>query len=93
MKTPSQDIVLAPVLTEASMAGIEHKKYTFKVAKTATKVDIARAVEDLFGVKVAKVNTITVRGRWRRQGMHGGYTPAAHKILRLGCSLEEALNG
>ena len=81
MKTPSQDIVLAPVLTEASMAGIEHKKYTFKVAKTATKVDIARAVEDLFGVKVAKVNTITVRGRWRRQGMHGGYTPAGKKAI------------
>ena len=81
MKTPSQDIVLAPVLTEASMAGIEHKKYTCKVAKTATKVDIARAVEDLFGVKVAKVNTISVRGRFRRQGLHGGYTAASKKAI------------
>ncbi len=41
MKTPAQDIILAPVITEASMAGIAHKKYTFKVATNATKVDVA----------------------------------------------------
>lgn len=81
MKTPAQNIVLAPVITEASMAGIQMKKYSFKVAKNATKVDIARAVEELFGVKVAKVNTISVRGRYRRQGMHGGYTPASKKAI------------
>lgn len=61
MKTPAQDIILAPVITEASMAGIALKKYTFKVATNATKVDVARAAEELFGVKVAKVNTISVR--------------------------------
>ena len=71
----AQDIVLAPVITENSMAGIADKKYTFKVATNATKVEIAQAVEELFGVKVAKVNTISVRGRYRRQGMHAGYTP------------------
>ena len=54
----AQDIVLAPVITENSMAGIADKKYTFKVATNATKVEIAQAVEELFGVKVAKVNTI-----------------------------------
>ena len=81
MKTPAQNIVLAPVITEASMAGIQMKKYTFKVAKEATKVDIARAVEELFGVKVAKVNTIHVRGRYRRQGMHAGYTAASKKAI------------
>ena len=59
MKTPAQDIILAPVITEASMAGIANKKYSFKVATNATKVDIARAAEELFGVKVAKVNTIS----------------------------------
>ena len=59
MKTPAQDIILAPVITEASMAGIALKKYTFKVATNATKVDVARAAEELFGVKVAKVNTIS----------------------------------
>ena len=81
MKTPAQNIVLAPVITEASMAGIQMKKYSFKVAKDATKVDIARAVEELFGVKVAKVNTISVRGRYRRQGLHGGYTAASKKAI------------
>ena len=56
----AQDIVLAPVITENSMAGIADKKYTFKVATNATKVEIAQAVEELFGVKVAKVNTIKI---------------------------------
>ena len=81
MKTPAQDIILAPVITEASMAGIANKKYSFKVATNATKVDIARAAEELFGVKVAKVNTISVRGRYRRQGMHAGYTAASKKAI------------
>ncbi len=57
MKT-AHDIILAPVITENSMAGIADKKYTFKVATDATKVEIAQAVEELFGVKVAKVNTM-----------------------------------
>ena len=77
----AQDIVLAPVITENSMAGIADKKYTFKVATNATKVEIAQAVEELFGVKVAKVNTISVRGRYRRQGMHAGYTAASKKAI------------
>lgn len=77
----AQDIILAPVITENSMAGIADKKYTFKVAKDSTKVEIAQAVETLFGVKVDKVNTINVRGRWRRQGMHAGYTAATKKAI------------
>lgn len=81
MKT-AQDIILKPVITENSVAGIADKKYTFKVAKDATKVEIAQAVETLFpGVEVEKVNTITVRGRFRRQGMHGGYTAASKKAI------------
>ncbi len=63
------------------MAGIADKKYTFKVATNATKVEIAQAVEELFGVKVAKVNTISVRGRYRRQGMHAGYTATSKKAI------------
>ena len=64
------------------MAGIADKKYTFKVATDATKVEIAQAVEVLFpGVKVAKVNTVSVRGRFRRQGMHAGYTAASKKAI------------
>ena len=80
MKT-AHDIVLKPVITENSMAGIADKKYTFKVATDATKIDIANAVEELFGVKVAKVNSISVRGRYRRQGMHAGYTAASKKAI------------
>ena len=68
----AQDIVLAPVITENSMAGIADKKYTFKVATDATKIEIAKAVEELFGVKVAKVNTIKLPGKWKRMGVHVG---------------------
>ena len=81
MKT-AHDIILKPVITENSMAGIADKKYTFKVATDATKVEIAQAVEVLFpGVKVSKVNTISVSGRFRRQGMHAGYTAASKKAI------------
>lgn len=81
MKVAAQDIILKPVITEASMQNMQQKKYTFKVATFATKVDIARACEELFGVKVEKVNTISVRGRFRRQGANAGYTAAAKKAI------------
>ncbi len=81
MKVAPQDIVLGPIITENSMQGIAMKKYTFKVAKDATKISVAQAVEELFGVSVAKVNTISVRGRYRRQGLHGGYTAAYKKAI------------
>ena len=55
----AQDIILKPVITEKSMDGISAKRYTFKVAADATKPEIAKAVEELFGVEVAKVNTRT----------------------------------
>lgn len=80
MKT-AQDIVLAPVITEKSMAGINAKKYTFKVAKDANKIEIAKAVEDIFKVKVAKVNTINVRGQARRMGRYSGYTASWKKAI------------
>ena len=70
----AQDIVIRPIITEKSMMGIAEKKYTFEVAKSATKIDIARAVEELFKVKVQRVNTVHVRGRMRRQGRFEGYT-------------------
>lgn len=81
MKVAAQDIILAPVITENSMTGMQNKKYTFKVAPGATKIDIACACEELFGVKVAKVNTMSVRGRYRRQGAHAGYTAASKKAI------------
>ena len=77
----AQDIIVRPIITEKSMAGIGMKKYTFEVAKDATKIDIARAVEELFGVKVSKVNTLNVRGHFRRQGRSEGYTSAWKKAV------------
>lgn len=77
----AQDIIVRPIITEKSMTGIGMKKYTFEVAKNATKVDVARAVEELFGVKVAKVNTMNVRGHFCRQGRSEGYTSAWKKAI------------
>ncbi|MBQ1516609.1 MAG: 50S ribosomal protein L23 [Clostridia bacterium] len=75
----AQDIIIRPIITEKSMIGATEKKYTFEVAKKANKIEIAKAVEEIFGVKVASVNTINVRGRLRRQGRHQGYTRAWKK--------------
>ena len=77
----AQDIILRPIITEASMSGIANKKYTFKVANDANKIEIAKAVEELFGVQVQKVNTMHVRGRLRRQGRSQGYTPSWKKAI------------
>ena len=77
----AQDIVIKPVITERSMSLVGDKKYTFKVAKEANKIQIANAVEELFGVKVAKVNTMNVRGRAKRVGMNRGFTPAWKKAI------------
>ena len=80
MKT-AQDIIIAPVITEASMAAIAQKKYTFRVMKKVNKQEIAAAVEELLGVKVAKVNTINVRGRSKRMGLHSGKTADWKKAI------------
>ena len=70
----ARDIILAPVITEKSVAGLSEKKYTFRVADGANKIEIAKAVEEIFGVKVAKVNTISMKGKKRRMGRFEGYT-------------------
>ena len=76
------EIIIAPVITEKSMSGIADKKYTFKVAKDAGKVEIANAIEEVFsGVKVDKVNTINVRGQERRRGRYVGYTASWKKAV------------
>ena len=62
------DIVIRPIITERSMASVADKKYVFEVAKTAGKVEIKKAVEEAFGVKVASVNTLTVHGKKKRMG-------------------------
>ena len=70
----AQDIIIKPIITEASMDKLADKKYTFKVADGATKPEIAKAVEELFGVKVASVNTISMNKKPKRLGVHFGYT-------------------
>ena len=77
----AQDIILAPVITEKSMYGVAEKKYTFKVANDANKIEIAQAVEELFGVSVSKVNTVSVRGRFKRMGRNEGYRPDGKKAI------------
>ena len=72
MKT-AQDIIVKTIITERSMSLVALKKYTFKVAKDSNKIEIAKAVEELFGVKVAAVNTMNVKGRYKRQGRYEGY--------------------
>ena len=62
------DIIIRPVITERAMSGAADKKYVFEVAKDAGKVEIKKAVEEIFGVKVASVNTLTMRGKEKRMG-------------------------
>ena len=76
-----QDIIIKPIITEASMDKLADKKYTFKVAANATKPEIANAVEVMFGVKVADVNTITMKKKPKRLGVHFGYTSEWKKAI------------
>ena len=62
------DIIIRPVITERSMAAVADKKYVFEVAPEAGKIEIKNAVEEIFGVKVASVNTLTVPGKAKRMG-------------------------
>ena len=75
------DIILKPVITEQSMEATEEKKYVFKVAVDANKSEIKKAVEEIFGVKVAKVNTIKLPGKWKRMGVHVGKRPDIKKAV------------
>ena len=76
-----QDIIVKPVITEASMDRIGDKRYTFKVMANATKPEIAKAVEAMFGVKVAKVNTISMKKKPTRTGVHFGYKSEWKKAI------------
>ena len=77
----AQDIILKPIITEKSMDGIANKRYTFQVATNATKPEIAKAVEELFGVEVAKVNTINMKKKPKRLGYNFGYTAEWKKAI------------
>ena len=77
----AHDIIIKPIITEKSMDGISSKRYTFQVAKNATKPEIAAAVEELFNVTVAKVNTINMKKKPKRLGYHFGYTAEWKKAI------------
>ena len=64
------DIVIRPIITERSMASVADKKYVFEVAKDAGKIEIKNAVEQIFGVKVAKINTVRMQGKAKRTGAY-----------------------
>ena len=77
----AEDIIIAPIITEEATTRIAEGKYTFRVNKKATKIDIKNAVEKLFEVKVLNVNTISVRGKEKRVGVHVGRTSDWKKAI------------
>ena len=77
----AEEIIVRPIVTEKSNDGLQEGKYTFEVNKKATKVEIAKAVEKLFNVKVLKVNTMTVKGKQKRVGVHVGRTSDWKKAI------------
>ncbi|MBQ7097614.1 MAG: 50S ribosomal protein L23 [Clostridia bacterium] len=72
MKMTSHDILKRPIITEQSMEGVAEKKYTFEVDKNANKIQIKKAVEEIFKVTVDKVTTINYIGKPKRMGVHAG---------------------
>ena len=81
MNKAPQDIIIKPVITEKSSMDTAFGKYTFKVAKSATKTDIRNAVEKLFGVKVVSVNTVNYDGKVKRQRYVEGVTAKFKKAV------------
>ena len=76
------DIVIRPIITEQSMEDLDIKKYAFEVAKDANKIEIKKAVEEIFGVKVIRVTTTTVRGKAKRAGAYPqGFTKTWKKAV------------
>ena len=80
--TKAYDIIKRPIITEQSMEQTEMKRYTFEVAKSANKIEIAKAIEEIFGVKVAKVNTLNMQGKMKRLGVQpAGRRPSWKKAV------------
>ena len=73
------DVILRPVITEQSMEAVADKKYVFQVAIDANKTEVKAAVEEIFGVKVAKVNTVRMQGKVKRTGAYPAGRRAAYK--------------
>ena len=81
MKDP-REVIIRPVITEHSYDQMEGNTFTFEVAKDANKIEIAKAVEEIFGVKVAKVNTLNMQGKMKRMGARpAGRRPSWKKAM------------
>ena len=78
MKT-AYDVIIRPIITEQSMEDMDIKKYVFEVAKDANKVEIKKAIEEIFDVTVIKVNTVNVMGKLKRQGAYPAGKTASWK--------------
>ncbi|MBW8742164.1 MAG: 50S ribosomal protein L23 [Acidobacteria bacterium] len=91
MSLDVREVLLAPVVTEKAYAGVEANKYVFRVHPDAHKTQIRQAVEELFDVKVERVNVSTVQSKPKRRGVHRGIKPGWKKAfvqLRQGDSIE-----
>ncbi|MBU5594674.1 50S ribosomal protein L23 [Amphibacillus sp. MSJ-3] len=80
MKDP-RDIIKRPIITEQTADQMVDKKYTFEVSKVANKTEIKDAIEQIFDVKVVKVNTSNIKGKFKRMGRHSGYRPDRKKAI------------
>jgi large subunit ribosomal protein L23 len=91
MSLHPNEVLLSPVVTEKAYEGVDQRKYSFRVHPDAHKTQIRQAVEELFGVKVERVNVSMVRPKPKRRGMHRGTKPGWKKAivqLRVGDSIE-----
>ncbi|MCF1423788.1 50S ribosomal protein L23 [Lactiplantibacillus plantarum] len=77
----ARDVILRPVVTESSMADLDDKRYTFDVNVQATKTQVKKAIEEIFDVKVVKVNVMNVKGKLKRQGRYAGYTKKRRRAI------------
>ena len=77
----AQEIIIAPVITEKSNMDMAEGKYTFRVAKNASKTQVKKAVEEIFNVKVMAVNTVSMPGKEKRMGVHTGFRPDFKKAI------------
>lgn len=77
----AHDVIVRPIINEKTMLGMPQKMYTFEVAANSNKIEIRKAVEKIFKVKVSKINVTKVRGHLRRKGRTSGYTPSWKKAM------------
>ena len=77
----ARDIIIKPVVTEKSIGLMEHNKYVFKVALSANKIEIKKAIEEIFKVKVVDVNTVRINGKMKRMGRYEGKTSDYKKAI------------